>query len=371
MTFYADLYDWSDVTPIPQDDGREALVQISYSESYKDATALLRAVMAAKPHGEKSVRVEALTRELIMQNPSHYVYWDWRLRTLQAVGADAVPRKDWLVQGRPDAGAVPPEGVVVEDYTWLNMLTPRISKNYQVWHYRQCLKPSPAAATAATTDNSSSAGPHDWQAAYFRGERQVVLEILALDAKNYHAWAHLSWLVLNAPATLRPSLEDEVAVVDGLLEKDVYNNSAWAYRSFIFRAHAEKEEVEGEEAKEEVEQARRRREFEYVQAALEKAPENESAWNYLISLSKPPPQLPALAAITAEDLLQVAQRYLGCSPFALELAADLCADKGDTGQAKGMYEGLLGMAGMREGYWRYKLAQLENVQAVEAAASLG
>lgn len=49
------------------------------------------------------------------------------------------------------------------------------------------------------------------------------------DAKNYHVWSYRQWLVR------RFGLWDvgELAVVDGLLQADVRNNSAWNHRWFI------------------------------------------------------------------------------------------------------------------------------------------
>ena len=55
--------------------------------------------------------------------------------------------------------------------------------------------------------------------------------VLALDAKNYHAWAHR-----QALAAAWGLWEDELAMVTALLADDVRNNSAWNHR-FAIMAH--------------------------------------------------------------------------------------------------------------------------------------
>ena len=64
---------WSDVTPIPQDDGGpNALATIAYTDEYRETTSYLRAIMAS---GEKSERALNLTSHVITLNPAHYTVW--------------------------------------------------------------------------------------------------------------------------------------------------------------------------------------------------------------------------------------------------------------------------------------------------------
>jgi protein farnesyltransferase/geranylgeranyltransferase type-1 subunit alpha len=63
---------WADVVPIPQDDGPNPLVSITYKPEYSEAMDYLRAVMAA---GEHSERVLDLTMDVICMNPAHYTVW--------------------------------------------------------------------------------------------------------------------------------------------------------------------------------------------------------------------------------------------------------------------------------------------------------
>ena len=65
--------DWSDIDPIPQDDGGpDGLAVIAYADEYREVSSYLRAVMAGN---ERSERVLKLTSHLIELNPAHYTVW--------------------------------------------------------------------------------------------------------------------------------------------------------------------------------------------------------------------------------------------------------------------------------------------------------
>lgn len=64
---------WSDIEPLPQDDGGpNPLAAIAYTDGYAEAMAYLRAVMAKN---EMSDRALALTDDIIEMNPAHYTVW--------------------------------------------------------------------------------------------------------------------------------------------------------------------------------------------------------------------------------------------------------------------------------------------------------
>lgn len=70
---YTDSPSWSDITPLPQDDGGPtALATIAYTDEYRECMSYLRAVMAANEH---SKRVLLLTAHAIDLNPAHYTVW--------------------------------------------------------------------------------------------------------------------------------------------------------------------------------------------------------------------------------------------------------------------------------------------------------
>lgn len=73
MGKYSDSPDWSDIEPIPQDDGGpNPLAAIAYTEEYSEAMSYLRAVMAKNEYSE---RVLELTEDVIDMNPAHYTIW--------------------------------------------------------------------------------------------------------------------------------------------------------------------------------------------------------------------------------------------------------------------------------------------------------
>lgn len=70
---YASNPAFSDVVPIPQDDGPHPLAQIAYSDHYAEAMSYLRALMVGT--GEMSERALLLTGDIIAMNPAHYTIW--------------------------------------------------------------------------------------------------------------------------------------------------------------------------------------------------------------------------------------------------------------------------------------------------------
>lgn len=64
---------WTDVIPIPQDDGgAHPLAAIAYSDEYSEAMSYLRAVMAQNEYSERAL---SLTEHIIGMNPAHYTIW--------------------------------------------------------------------------------------------------------------------------------------------------------------------------------------------------------------------------------------------------------------------------------------------------------
>lgn len=71
--FYHNDPKWSDVVPLPQNDGAlHPLAAIAYTEEYSEAMDYLRAVMAKQEYSE---RVLELTEHVIGMNPAHYTVW--------------------------------------------------------------------------------------------------------------------------------------------------------------------------------------------------------------------------------------------------------------------------------------------------------
>jgi protein farnesyltransferase/geranylgeranyltransferase type-1 subunit alpha len=331
-------YDWTDLVPIPQDDGDDALVKIHYAEDYNQANLLLRAVISAAGFAgvnsiEQTERVVALTRTLVELNPGHVTAWHCRLVALRRAGAKAIPKENWLLSGRffdKTMNSVGEEAgtIVIEDYTWLDAITQRTAKNFQIWHYRQCLAP-----TSSTEFFSELA------IAYHTRERAAIKEALAADAKNYHAWAHFSWLLSAAtPEDLSAKfpVTDNLNYIQELLEKDVLNNSAWAFRYFLIASCGGIQEVLVTE-------------FDFVATVLPRAPQNESVWNYVEGLAK-------LNVLTQEQLRGLAETYCTKSTHARELLAELDLFEQRYPQAQDNMAVLEELVPVRMGYWKYKFS---------------
>jgi hypothetical protein len=121
--YYAVSPQWKDVTPIPlidgppgQKDPGPALATIAYSPRYSEAMSYLRAVMAIN---EMSRRALELTEDIIGMNPAHYTVWLYRAKILKSL---------WEAEGRSFE-----EGVMLE-LDWLDGISERTLKNYQIWY---------------------------------------------------------------------------------------------------------------------------------------------------------------------------------------------------------------------------------------------
>ncbi|XP_059654380.1 protein farnesyltransferase/geranylgeranyltransferase type-1 subunit alpha [Cornus florida] len=218
--------EWSDVTPVRQDDGPEPVVPIAYKEEFAETMDYFRALYLAD---ERSTRALQLTTEAIHMNPGNYTVWHFRRLILEALNADLHDELDFV------------ERVASNN-----------SKNYQIWHHRRWV------AEKLGTDAVNK-------------ELEFTRKIFSIDAKNYHAWSHRQW-VLQALG----GWEDELDYCHQLLEDDIFNNSAWNQRYFVVT----KSPLLGGL------KAMRESEVNYAVEAILTNPENESPWRYLRGLYK-------------------------------------------------------------------------------------
>lgn len=274
---YAQRPEWSDLPPIPQDDGPNPLVPIAYTEEYRSSMDQFRAVTRKN---ELSDRALELTWEIIQLNPAHYTVWHYRKNILFAMNKD-----------------------LSEELDLIDELAEENPKCYQLWHHRQLI-------VAKLNDGSRELG--------------FIANVLADDSKNYHAWSYRQWVVKKFDLW-----KNELAYIDSLIDIDVRNNSAWNQRYFVVRWGPEgcTEDVI-------------KREIQYAITKIAMAQNNESPWNYLSGIAQitgiqSHPEI----EVFCRDLLESSTTNSPqgrISPFLLACLVDICEDRlnrGDGGSA--------------------------------------
>jgi protein farnesyltransferase/geranylgeranyltransferase type-1 subunit alpha len=223
---FAKRPEWSDIEPLPQDDGPHGGVcVIAYSDQFRDTMNYFRAIVHKD---EKSERALSLTAEVIELNAANYTAWFFRRQILEALKSDIQKELNWTA------------GIAEEN-----------PKNYQIWYHRRALLERAKELGAAH-------------------ELEFTARMIKEDSKNYHAWAHRQWIVEEFGLW-----EEELKYVDEMIQDDIRNNSAWNQRYFVL---SKTKDINSLEIK--------KQEIEYAFGYIRKAPNNQSPWNYVKGLFK-------------------------------------------------------------------------------------
>jgi len=188
--FFSERLNFADVEPVPQNDGPHPVIQIAYTDRFKDAYDYFRAIYAKN---EYSDRVMELTNECIKQNPANYTVWEYRRNNIINLNLD-----------------------ISKELEFTKKVMGNNPKNYQMWHHRASLIKTKEKITAADIQK----------------EINVINHVLANDCKNYHAWQHRISLLKDYSETI--NIDNEVLYTKKLIDENYRNNSAWNYLHTIY-----------------------------------------------------------------------------------------------------------------------------------------
>jgi protein farnesyltransferase/geranylgeranyltransferase type-1 subunit alpha len=307
---------FSDVTPVPQDDGVQPVCRIDYKPDFTLAYDYMRAILKAD---ERSDRALQLTTICLQLNPANYTVWHFRRLCLEKIGLT-----DDLVQ---------------KDLELAAQLGGSNPKNYQIAFHRRFL------LEASGLDETKA-----------RRELDYIATVLSEDGKNYHMWSSRQWII-RMLATDQLFL-DEIKFSNDLIVEDCRNNSAWNQRWFA--VHRGNRDPLAEETA--------RREADYAIEIASIDPYNESPWRYLIGILKEQ-NTPAMvdhylkAATNVKQVLEDAGRDQ-------EACANLNSARIDMLEMSGTTECLIDAIDMckamatqydliRRKYWKFRVDELE------------
>ncbi|CAK7267104.1 CAAX geranylgeranyltransferase alpha subunit [Sporothrix epigloea] len=332
---------WDDVTPIALYEPEGALAAITYPEAYAEAVSYLRAVMTAPEYSARCLR---LTEHVISLNPAHYTVWLYRFSLVSALGLPLEKEIEWL------------NGVALQNL-----------KNYQIWHHRYLLSEHYYLDLAKDSSKVKD---------FARSEMDFLTTILAQDTKNYHVWSYRQYLVRK----LGYWVDAERRSMEAFIQQDVRNNSAWSHRFFLVFSDPSYSTQKSSDAvaKAPLETAIGElnlahdlavpaeildREIAYAQEQIQRAPQNESPWNYLRGvLAKGGRPLAEVEDFARQFVVNIGKDdgdEKVTSTHAMDVLAAVSAEKGDAVQSALYLQRLAEKWDpIRAGYWRYRQQQL-------------
>ncbi|KAI9599426.1 hypothetical protein BDF19DRAFT_410081 [Syncephalis fuscata] len=193
---YSEREEWSDVTPIAQDDGIDPVCPIAYSQESKR---------------ELSDRTLALTEDIISMNPGHYTIWHQcdlqkELAYLKEM-ADENPKCYQLWHHRQVI--IDHMGDASGELTFIEDALEKDAKNFHAWSYRQWI--------IKTFD-------------LWENEVAFVTRLIDDDIRNNSAWNQRYFCIHFKPGTVTDAqLEEEVDFTLKKIELAPSNESSWNY----------------------------------------------------------------------------------------------------------------------------------------------
>ncbi|KAI2463372.1 protein prenylyltransferase [Annulohypoxylon bovei var. microspora] len=324
---YALNPEWDDVVPIPQVEAEGALAAIAYPEEYAEAMSYLRAVMAAKEHSPRCLK---LTEHIISINPAHYTVWLYRFSIVEALNIS-----------------------IPDEIEWLNEIALEWIKNYQIWNHRNHLVDHYYPAIVTSPEDVAALG---------ESEIKFLDEMLKLDTKNYHVWSYRQYLVRK----LGLWGDAELKSAELLIDQDVRNNSAWSHRFFVVFSDSSYSTPDSHATEHDpkIPADIIDREIEYSKKIILLAPQNQSPWNYLKGvLCKGGRKLGTVREFVeqfVENLGGPGDTEKVRSAHALDLLADIYKEAGEMDQARTALRRLSEKWDrIRRGYWEYRMKLLD------------
>lgn len=123
-----------------------------------------------------------------------------------------------------------------------------ISKSFQTWNHRKEVLSNAASQTSASLLQQSIRSSNELDKCLLSSqseflsfsdfdERPLCAEVLRrVDSKNYHVWSHRAWFVdFVGLSSTNEGLLEELRFCDEMLQRDIFNNSAWSHRMFIVK----------------------------------------------------------------------------------------------------------------------------------------
>lgn len=280
---------------------------------------------------------------------------------------------------------------LLDELAWLNGVSLKYLKNYQIWYVKQFHKSGPESGDlrssifipSCSLEMRAGRGEQVKLTFHIRHHRQVLLEsqthfpnipekeldflmeMFAQDSKNYHVWTYRHWLVRRFNLW---DLPREIEDVESLIKADVCNNSAWNHRYMLRfgprseRAGMENSGFDGVSPHQKgvcavVDEDLVDAELQYAKEQILRAPENRSPWWYARGVLR-------AAGRGVQDWEEFARKFVVegevRSSHAVELLADVYALK--EGSAEKAVEMLTLLKErydpIRKNYWDYRIQQV-------------